>query len=177
MNQTVAVAVVTAAAAFGGSGLTAFLSLRSARLQNEQQLTLAREERTERRVEALRQSRRDAYVAFLDRADSVVDTITKAHAPHLRDDDFEHLFDAAWGEANNLVPLINVVSVEGPVEVSERAWELRVALYDELRTIRAVRRGEKSDVAKAEVVDRRKRAVTAATDMAREALGGNISTK
>lgn len=57
--------VVTAAAAFGGSGLTAIVNLRSTRLQNEQQLALAREERTERRVEALRKSRRDAYVRFL----------------------------------------------------------------------------------------------------------------
>ncbi|QHC20588.1 hypothetical protein [Streptomyces sp. GS7] len=176
MNQTVVVAIITAIAALSGSGLTAFLNLRSTRLQNGQQLALAREERTERRVEALRQSRRNSYVEFLNNATSVVGAIDKTRQRDLSDEDFSRLFSAAWDEANSLVPLINVVSVEGPIEVLGSARKLRTALYDELKVIRAVRRGEEPDISKAESVDQRKRAVAAMTNAARDALGGNIST-
>jgi hypothetical protein len=176
MDQTVVVAIVTAAAALGGSAVAALISLRSIRLQNEHALTLAREERSENRVAALRQARRDAYKDFLDKASSVVHAITKTHDSQVSDEDFQSLFDSAWDQANLLLPLINTVSIEGPLEVLECGRELRAALYDELRTVRAVRQGEAPNDAVSEATNRRKRAVTATSYAAREALGSNINT-
>lgn len=176
MNQTVVVALITAAAALGGSAVAALISLRSIRIQNEHALVLAREDRAENKVAALRQARRDAYKAFLDKASSAVHAITKTHSSQLGDDDFQMLFDSAWNEANSLLPLINAVSIEGPLEVLECGRELRKALYGELRTIRAVRQGEKPIEAVTEAANRRKRAVSATSFAAREALGANIAT-
>ncbi|MEU2716513.1 hypothetical protein [Streptomyces sp. NPDC007205] len=176
MNQTVVVALITAAAALGGSAVAALISLRSIRLQNEHAILLAREERAENRVAGLRQARRDAYKAFLDKASSVVDAITKTHDAQLSDGDFQRLFDLAWREANNLLPLINAVSIEGPLEVLECGRELRKALYGELRTIQAARQGEEPNDAIIDAANRRRRAVSATSSAAREALGGNIIT-
>ncbi|MFI6937421.1 hypothetical protein [Streptomyces sp. NPDC050287] len=176
MNQTVVVALITAAAALGGSAVAALISLRSIRLQNEHAILLAREERAENRVAGLRQARRDAYKAFLDKASSVVDAITKTHDTQLSDADFQRLFNSAWREANSLVPLINAVSIEGPLEVLECGRELRKALYSELSTVQAVRQGEEPREAVTEAANRRRRAISATSLAAREALGSNITT-
>ncbi|MFF8397536.1 hypothetical protein [Streptomyces sp. NPDC016172] len=176
MNQTVVVALITAAAALSGSAMAALISLRSIRLQNEHIVLLAREERAESRAAGLRQARRDAYKAFLDKASSVVDAITKTHDAQLSDDDFQRLFDSAWSEANSLLPLINAVSIEGPLEVLECGRELRKALYGELRTVWAVRQGEEPNDAVAEAANRRRQVVSATSSAAREALGSNITT-
>jgi hypothetical protein len=156
--------------------VAALISLRSIRLQNEHIILLAREERAENRVAGLRQARRDAYKAFLDKASSVVDAITKTHDSRLSDDDFKRVFDSAWGEANSLLPLINAVSIEGPLEVLECGRELRKSLYSELRAARAARRGEEPNDAVTEAANRRRRAVSATSSAAREALGSNITT-
>ncbi|MFH8737178.1 hypothetical protein [Streptomyces sp. NPDC017964] len=173
MNQTVIVAIVTAAAALGGSGLTALVNLRSARLHGDQQIKLARADHVEKRNAELRQSRRDAYVRFLDQAVTAVHATDKTRGQQLTDEDFKRLHATARDEIGSLLPLLNVLSVEGPQRVLEQARELRSALYDELSMIRAVRRSEQERGLLQEAADRRRRAITKTTYAAREALGAN----
>ncbi|MFI7342961.1 hypothetical protein ACIBUY_34070 [Streptomyces sp. NPDC050085] len=146
-------------------------------MQNAHVLNLRREEQADIRVSELRRARRDAYVAFLDRVAEAVHLITKTHDAHLSSDEFQAAFTEAWNKANSLVPLINVVAIEGPIEVLECARELRKALYGELKTVQAARQGRQSRAAATEAADRRRRAVSATSSAAREALGSNMSTR
>lgn len=176
MMQTVMVAAITAGAALGGTIVAASLSLRAARLANEYQLIISREERAEQRIAALRQARREAYIAFLDGASSVIEKIAGLRSPQIGDGEFDHRFEDAWEASNRLLPLINLVAVEGPLEVAQCARELRAALYDELRSVRGVRAQGNPGAFPDGPTERRRRAVTRLSQAAREALGSDINT-
>jgi hypothetical protein len=176
MNQTVAVAIVTGIAALGGAGLTAWINLRNSRLQAEHQLTVAREERSERRTAAHRTARRDAYTGFLTAALTAVQKITQAEGRGLTDDEYQTRWMAAQTAVNQTLQAHAVLSIEGPEKVARASQQLRAILFSELRTLRAVRRGDKPASALAEASKQRKSAVDSLTATAREALGGDIST-
>jgi hypothetical protein len=177
MNETVIVAVITAVAALSGAGMTAFINLRATRLQSELHLAIAREERAEQRLAALRTSRRDAYVRFLDGAAAAIAEISALHSAQLDAEEFERRFSAAWAGVGGTAALINVVAVEGPLEVLEAARELRAILYDEMRTLRAVREGRKPSSAAVDASERRMQAVRRMSSAARAALGADVDTR
>lgn len=177
MNQTVAVAVITAGAAISASGLTSWIAMRSAQRQSEQQLVLAREERAERRTAEHRTARRDAYAGFLSEAISVAAAIRRVRQLGISEEEFQSRYAAASESLMLLVPTGALVSVEGPAELGEAGRQVRSALTSELQAVRAAYEQTGTMSAALEAGHQRTIAVGAMTTAAREALGANIDTR
>ncbi|MDX3756282.1 hypothetical protein [Streptomyces sp. AK02-04a] len=176
MDQTISIGIVSAVAALSGSALTAWISIRSARLQNEHALSIAREDRVERRINAHRTARRDAYVAFLTSVTTAAIEVVRAEEPGLDDDEFETRWMQAWMANRRTLGPHCVLSIEGPEAVVGPATYLRQCVFDELRIAKEVRRGDRPVVELSEASDERRRATAEMSNVAREANGGNINT-
>ncbi|MGI5255656.1 hypothetical protein [Actinacidiphila glaucinigra] len=176
MDQTISIGIVSAVAALSGSALTAWISIRNARLQNEYALSMAREDRAERRINDHRTARREAYVAFLTAVTTAAIEVVRAEEPDLTDDEFEKRWTEAWMANRRTLGPHCVLAVEGPEAVVGPATYLRQCLFDELRIAKEVRRGVKPVAALSAASEERRRATAEMSNVAREANGGNIQT-
>ena len=173
MDQTVAVAVITAGAAISASGLTSWITMHSARQQVEQQLVLAREERAERRASEHRAARRDVCARFLSEAISVAAKIDEAQEREISEELFKSRYAAAWDSMTLLLQAGVPVLIEGPAELAKSARQVRSALISELEAIRAVHEQTGTMDVVLEAGERRRIAVGEMTTVARAALGAD----
>ncbi|UQT58489.1 hypothetical protein M4V62_27325 [Streptomyces durmitorensis] len=176
MDQTVAVAVITAGAAVSASGLTSWIAMRNARQQVEQQLLLAREERTDRRAAEHRAARRDAYAHFLSEAISTAATIRQAREQDISEELFQSHYAAASESLTLLLQAGVPALIEGPAEVAKAVREVRSALRTELEAVLAAHEQTGTMDAALEAADQRRSAVGAMSTVARAALGASIDS-
>ncbi|MFE6158940.1 hypothetical protein ACFQ7F_08490 [Streptomyces sp. NPDC056486] len=177
MDQTVAVAVITAGAAVSASSLTSWITLRNARQQVEQQLLLAREERAERRSTEHRAARRDAYARFLSEATSAAAMISQARQHEIS----EELFQSRCAAASDSLTLVfqagALVLIEDPAEMTEAVRQVRSTLQSELDAARAVREQTGTADAVREAGEQRQIAVGTMIAVARAALAADAESR
>jgi hypothetical protein len=172
VNETVAVALITAGAALAASLLTAWFTSRSSVRQLEYQLQLAREERNERRAGAHREVRRDAYVRFLNEALATAAQIrqTRPDFVEISDEEFTERYNSARETLLSLSKIHGVMVVAGPVDVSDAATDVRSALEKELNLVREARADRDLQDALDKAQKDRTRALGALAGKARDAL-------
>jgi hypothetical protein len=113
MNTAFAVALVTALSTLFGVAISGTITLLITRNQGKTQLALADSSRTEQRSRDRRQTRRDAYVQFLNQVSLIEQELDKCWVQSSPITDVSFVKDPS-AIPGQLDPLVNLVFLEGP---------------------------------------------------------------
>ncbi|MET7709317.1 hypothetical protein [Micromonospora sp. NPDC005413] len=130
MQDTVAVALITALSTLAAAALTGFVGAFSTRRQLAHQLTAARQENTERRATRRDELRREAYVGFLSACDQAYRRLDRRWVEPGGD---EHTpgYDETYAAMRAVDEAYNLVLLEGPADVAAAARSVLVSLTTE----------------------------------------------
>lgn len=119
MNDTVAIALITALSTLSAAALTGLAAARQTARQLRHRLTLAREQRAEDRADTRRGIRRDAYERFLARADAAYRVLDEGWLAQPSTE--RPRWEAGFAARRSLDEAAIRVRLEGPEKVSESA--------------------------------------------------------
>ncbi|MEV0688766.1 hypothetical protein [Streptomyces sp. NPDC050388] len=137
MNDTVAVALITALSTLSAGAVTGGFAFWGTRRQAKEQAQQAREDRSEQRAAWHRDVRRDAYVRFLDLAvqvDQHMSFIWMEPGPSITAEKIEHMIELT----SQLWKALPAVLLEGPPAVAEAARAFAGAVAEECDTLEEI---------------------------------------
>ncbi|RLP92421.1 hypothetical protein [Micromonospora sp. CV4] len=130
MQDTVAVALITALSTLAAAALTGLIGARSTRRQLAHQLTVARQENAERRATRRDELRREAYVGFLSACDQAYRRLDRRWV-EAGGDGPEPGYDETYAAMRAVDEAYNLVLLEGPAEVAAAARSVLASLTTE----------------------------------------------
>ncbi|MFI9807458.1 hypothetical protein ACIHEJ_24370 [Streptomyces sp. NPDC052301] len=137
MNDTVAVALITAVSTLSAGAVTGGFAFWGTGRQAREQAQQAREERAEQRATRQREVRRDVYVRFLDLAvqvDQHMDFIWIEPGPSITAEKIEQMVELT----RQLWKALPAVLLEGPPAVAEAARAFAAAVAEECDTLEEI---------------------------------------
>lgn len=151
MNTTITVAVITALAALSGALATGFLGLLVNRAQLRTQQVTGEIDRSEQHRKYLRESRRDAYRAFmgqLRRVEEVFDRDLWVRTGFGKEDAISpgEITYTATASMIQLESQLDLILLEGPEEVSQVALDLFSGLHKEILAMMALKSEGKNEL-------------------------------
>ncbi|MGW3407942.1 hypothetical protein [Streptomyces sp. NPDC000888] len=137
MNDTVAVALITAISTLSAGAVTGGFAFWGTRRQTREQAQQAREERAEQRTTRQREVRRDVYVRFLDLAvqvDQHMSFIWIEPGPSITAEKIEQMIELT----SQLWKALPAVLLEGPPAAAEAARAFAGAIAEECDTLEEI---------------------------------------
>ncbi|MBQ0905149.1 hypothetical protein [Micromonospora sp. U21] len=130
MQDTVAVALITALSTLAAAALTGLVGARSTRRQLAHQLTVARQENVERRATRRGELRREAYVGFLSACDQAYRRLDRRWVEAGGDEPAPG-YDETYAAMRAVDEAYNLVLLEGPAEVASAARSVQASVTAE----------------------------------------------
>ncbi|MFF5178201.1 hypothetical protein ACFY2Q_09270 [Micromonospora sp. NPDC000316] len=130
MQDTVAVALITALSTLAAAALTGLVGAFSTRRQLAHQLSLARQESAERRATRRDELRREAYVGFLSACDRAYRRLDRRWVEPAGDGSTPG-YDETYAAMRAVDEAYNLVLLEGPADVAAAARSVQSSLTTE----------------------------------------------
>lgn len=140
MNTTITVALITALSTLSGAAATGYLGLLINRAQLRTQQNTGEIDRNEQHEKYLRESRRDAYLAFMGQLRKIEELFDKdlwVRTGFGKEDAISpgEIMYTATVSLVELESHLDLIHLEGPEEVSEIAHDLFSGLHKEIVTM------------------------------------------
>ncbi|KAB1942664.1 hypothetical protein F8271_11615 [Micromonospora sp. ALFpr18c] len=130
MQDTVAVALITALSTLAAAALTGLVGALSTRRQLAHQLTVAGQESAERRATRRDELRREAYVGFLSACDRAYRQLDRRWLEAAKSEPTSG-YDEAYTAMRAVDEAYNLVLLEGPADVAAAARSVLASLTTE----------------------------------------------
>jgi hypothetical protein len=141
MNAIVIVALITALSTLSGALIAGLISLKAQSRQIKSQADLAEKNRVEERLYAYTESRRQAYIEFLDRVNEIQQMIAKCWlepCAESKQSPASEISVTAYETITKLEDNISAIELVGPEEVLRAAQIMLNMLIAELKLIQNI---------------------------------------
>lgn len=130
VSTVIAVALIASISTLAAAGVGGYITFLTSRTHSATELAIAKNNRIDQQLKERRQIRRDAYVQFLNQANTVQQGLDN-YWQAILSEDLTHVTDdlkAITTELDCLQRLGNLVALEGPDDVTDSARKLQEEL-------------------------------------------------